>query len=598
MSELQGLIDFYTEFKDEVLQEYLKLGEWDTPFLYKMLSYIDEEAEVTASPWYKESHKIKINGYEYDEGENTLNLYIVHYSHSQSIDEFQRVSMTELTDAARKVKRFIDRSFTGELHQAIDPSHPAHGLAKLVYQYKSFKQINIYIVTNMIYESNKTIELTFRHVEDTNIIVWDIDRVYQTVSAEQGIKQLHIDFEKDYGETLEMIFVPDPIKEDVKDHFDCYVGYVPALLLAKAYDQYGPQLVERNVRSFLQARAGTNKGIRKTLEDNEQRQKFVAYNNGISGVANSAEVERIHENHNLYRIKTLTGWQIVNGGQTTASIHQAYKKGIDLTDVHVQTKLTILQFDHLDERDRHEQEDEMVANISKFANTQNKINESDLEANSRLFVELERLSRLTWIPSKDERKSETKWYFERARGQYLVDIGRRKKGKEQNNFKKQYPKNHVITKTDLAKHFASWEKLPHVASKGGETAFKKYVELNREVTVDDDYYKKTIARTILFRHIYDIVDNQGLQGYRANVVYYTSAMVNYLYGDKIDLLEVWERQELNNLFDPVINQIAKAAREFLISSAGDRNVTQWAKQEACWKQFHEDYAVALSSLVY
>lgn len=189
----------------------------------------------------------------------------------------------------------------------------------------------------------------------------------------------------------------------------------------------------------MQAKGGTNKGILRTLKDPNERQMFVSYNNGISTVARAGDIEKINENINLYRINRLIGWQIVNGGQTTASIHQAYKSEIDLTDVYVQTKLTILHVEANQEKDQQLLEDEMVSSISEYANTQNKINKSDLLANSRFMSELERLSRNTWIPSIDGRRAESKWYFERARGQYAVDLNRRKRGKEQNEFKRQYP---------------------------------------------------------------------------------------------------------------------------------------------------------------
>ncbi len=162
---------------------------------------------------------------------------------------------------------------------------------------------------------------------------------------------------------------------------------------------------------------------------------FVAYNNGISSVARSGDIEKSAEGINLFTIKGLDGWQIVNGGQTTASIHRAYLEGIDLSEVYIQTKLTILKVSSKNEDERIKLEDKMVAKISEFANTQNKINKSDLLANTRFMSEIEMFSRSTWIPVHDGRKAGEKWYFERTRGQYMVDVNRFKKDKGSNNFK-------------------------------------------------------------------------------------------------------------------------------------------------------------------
>ena len=83
--------------------------------------------------------------------------------------------------------------------------------------------------------------------------------------------------------------------------------------------------------------------------------------------------------------------------------------------VNVQTKLIIIKVNTENEKDRYILEDEMVSKISEYANTQNKINKSDLLANTRFMSDIEKYSRSIWIPSLDNRKEESKWYFERAR---------------------------------------------------------------------------------------------------------------------------------------------------------------------------------------
>jgi hypothetical protein len=605
MIELRQRKEFLVDFMEELEEKAIKAGSYQIPFLDKMISFMDrpDEPEILFPPYLDTTKNIAVNAYAYDEDNNTLDLYVVDYNFEQNEDDLLTISMTAIAEIANKTKRFITNAKS--LMETIDQSLQSYDLAKLIAEnIGSINEINIFVVTNSYYTSNKPVDISIPGVETVNVQVWDIDRVQQLITAEQGVETEYINFERDYGAAFNMILVPDPVS-GVKN-FDCYVGYISAELLAKAYDEWGQKLVERNVRSFLQARGGTNKGIRDTLKDPFQRKMFVAYNNGISTVARSGDIEVIDREANLYKIKGLSGWQIVNGGQTTASIHQAYKDGINLKDVFVQAKLTILQVNEFTTQDQHLLEDEMVSRISQYANTQNKINRSDLLANTRFMSDLEKFSRNIWIPVMDGRKPESKWYFERARGQYMVDINRRKRGKEQTEFKKQYPKDKVLTKIDLAKYFMSWEGYPHISSKGGEEAFKKFMDLNKDFWKSDgasqakmtlSVYQKLIARSIINKRVQEIVEEMNLRGYKANVIYYTVSMLNHVYGERIDLIEVWETQRLSDKWDDVIRTIADKTLSFLKDSAGDRNVTQWAKQEACWIQFKENCSKELSNLL-
>lgn len=604
--------EFLREFIEEIEEKAAKSGVYLVPFLEKMLLFMerDVDPDILIPPYIDTQRKIAVNAYSFDENQSVLDLYVANYNFEQNEHDLLSINMTMLTELANQAKRFITNAKT--LAQTIDHSLQARELAvQISDNISGINEVNIFVLTNMFYNSNKPIELTIPGIEIVNVQVWDIDRILQMILAEQGVQTIHIDFEHELGQTFDMMYVPNSLHEGSKN-VSCYVGFIPAELLAKAYDQWGSKLVERNVRSFLQAKGGTNKGILKTLRDPNERRMFVSYNNGISSVARAGAIQKIDENINLFRIKGLTGWQIVNGGQTTASIHQAYKSDVDLTDVYVQAKLTILHIEANQEKDQQLLEDEMVSNISKYANTQNKINNSDLLANSRFMSDLEKFSRDTWIPTHDGRKAESKWYFERARGQYAVDLNRRKRGKEQNEFKKQYPSDKVITKVDLAKHFMSCEGFPHISSKGGEEAFKRFMEYNKQYwkyekdendeftplsEVTPEVYQKLVARTIINLHVTDIVESMRLQGYRANVIYYTVAMLHHIYGNKLEILDVWNRQALSDKWDEVIRIIADKALFFLRSSAGNRNVTQWAKQEACWVQFKDEYSKLLSNVI-
>ncbi|KOO45981.1 AIPR family protein [Priestia koreensis] len=571
-------------------------------FLEEYLTYMETPHSPTYVEFYRPNLNIQVDAYSYDEDENELNLYIMDFDEFMEVPE--EISMTTLKDLANKAKRF----FSQYSSIPIDPSHPIMDLIKLLDDNSiEIEKLTITIFSNRYYRSNKLIDITSTKGIETDVQVWDVDRIYQVTSSDQESSSIVIDFQKEFEQAFELMYVPQPKQTNSNGTFDCYIGFISAELLAKAYDKWGPKLVERNVRSFLQAKGSTNKGIRDTLKNDNEKEMFVVYNNGISSVAHNGDIISSPDS-NLVKVHSLEGWQIVNGGQTTASIHQAYKSGVDLSDVYVQTKLTILRVEENSDNARLIEED-MVSKISKYANTQNKINQSDLLANTRFMSSLEHFSRSVWIPSQDKRKSESKWYFERARGQYMVDLNRRKKGKEQTEFKKEFPKDFLLNKVDLAKNFMSWEGFPHVSSKGGEEAFKKFMEFNKsywkyEQGSEDDLkeltgslYKELIARVIINRKVQDIVNALGLKGYKANVVYYTTAMLKLVYGDSINLTETWDKQGLSDKWDDVIKEIAQTTLEFLRDSAGEQNVTQWAKKEQCWIQFHNKCKKQLQSIV-
>lgn len=606
MNEFQQKLEFFNEFMEVVERRGAAIGSRQTPFLEAILPFISEEDEPTVFYFGNSNAKVQLNGYLYSEANNSLSLYVVDYDIEYEDASLPEITKTAVTEVATRAKRFFTNAKS--FHTYADRTLEVANLAKHILDIQNeLEEVNIYVVTNRFYTSNKPVDLAIPGIPNVNVYVWDMDRIYKLTEAEQGIRDFEISFSK-YDTYFEMMKVPKLSTDVIHNGIDCYIGYVPAPLLAQLYDEFGPKLVERNVRSFLQARGGTNKGIRDTLKNPKQRDLFVAYNNGISTVAKSGDIEQVNDS-NLYRIKSLKSWQIVNGGQTTASIHQAFKNEIPLDKVFIQAKLTIINIDSKNDEDNYLLEDEMISKISEYANTQNKINKSDLLANTRFLSDIEKYSRNTWIPSQDGRKEESKWYFERARGQYMVDIGRRKKGKEQNDFKKLYPKEFVLGKVDIAKYFMSWDGYPHVSSKGGEEAFTKFMSLNSEYwkydlsegdkikSIDESFYTSLIAYCIINNYVKSIVEKMNLKGYKANVIYYTVSMLNHLYKNQIDLEDIWKKQELSSEWERSVQTIAKAALDHLRISAGERNVTQWAKNAECWTTFKEQYSNALKNLI-
>src|SRR3546814_9654221 len=131
--------------------------------------------------------------------------------------------------------------------------------------------------------------------------------------------------------------------------------------------------------------------------------------------------------------------QIVNGGQTTASLFHTRKRDkADLSQIFVQLKLSFI--DSL-------QSETVVPRISEYANTQNRVNAADFFSNHPFHVRMEGFSRRIWAPAQKGAQRETKWFYERARGQY-ADAQSKLTPAEQRRFKAEHPKPQMFTKTD------------------------------------------------------------------------------------------------------------------------------------------------------
>lgn len=397
--------------------------------------------------------------------------------------------------------------------------------------------------------------------------VWDLRRLFRASSSGLPYEPVEINIEERLGAPLACIPMPDTGAAD----YTSYLAIFPGSLLHSLYHEFGSRLLELNVRSFLQARGKVNKGIRDTLRNEPAR--FLAYNNGISATAESVELTRGADGG--LAIRSLTGLQIVNGGQTVASIHKAREKDrFDLSDVFVQAKLTVVRPDQIEE---------LVPKISRYANTQNRVNEADFSANHPFHVKLQQLSQTTWAPGE-----QTRWFYERARGQYQVARAREGTTPARlRNFDATCPKSQCFDKVDLARYANAWSQLPHFVSRGGQKNFVHFMERlakqhgsEWEPGVRD--YKALVAQAIIYRLAEKIARQHKFPSYRANAVAYTVALLSYRTAGRIDLEQIWNDQAPSKALSETLSDWMPAVYQEIIDSADGRNVTEWCKKEECW----------------
>lgn len=575
------ILEFYKEFQDEVLT-YVKENSpisTNTAFKTLFLSYLTEAGETLVSDcmlvdFKKDSENMKLDGYAFSEYFRSLTLLVSKYQ-AKPIPE--KIKKTEIDKLLKKVLKFYKTCGTNDF-EALEESSDGYQAYKFIKSHKAdIETVNIILLTN-----DETIQYIPNDVHYGKITVrfdvWDIERLYQSVLGGTAVeRQLVVKLKKKYGESLPLI----KVKGD-NEIYDCYIGVISGELLARIYETEGQDLIQKNVRSFLQAIGKVNKGIKVSLAN--EPQMFMAYNNGISTIAESIAVDEGRSSGDIVNITEITGWQIVNGGQTTASIYNAYKAKLPLEQVNVQIKLSVIK-----QKDRAE---EIIHNISKYANSQNKINMSDFNANDAYHVKMERLSRATPIPVA-KGKSTDYWFYERARGQYLVELNRQPTAAAKKEFKSRCPKNRCISKTVAAKCVMTYRGYPDIVSKGLETSFIYFSDMVSKGEVpepSEQSYIEMIAKVILFNSCDEIIKNLKFGGFKAQQDYYTVALFGKYYSDLFDPLEIWNRQSINAETAKTIEELAYFVwNHFQNPTVPGVNIGQWCKEEECWELLQARY---------
>lgn len=521
--------------------------------------------DVEPCYYRKQAGRGHMEVYGYNVSEDGTVLDVVTAEHGWKAQVMRK---SEVQRAMRRAQAFVERCRTG-LHLEMEESDPACAMAMNINAaWPDLTRIRIFLLTDARVTVDSMAPSEIAGIRCTYEL-WDIARLHRLATSGRRDEETVIDLEEHGG--------PLPCLPAVGDEdYDCILTVLPGRLLAELYEKHGPKLLQRNVRAYLQARGKVNKGIIETVRQSPGR--FLAYNNGVSATATSVGTE-VTENGSVV-ITRLVDLQIVNGGQTTASLHHAWERGSrDLSAVRVPAKITVVRPDVLDQ---------LVPRISRYANSQNAIKEADFEANSPYHVALEQLSRSVWAPAPSGSARETRWYYERVRGQYQVDLGRAGTQAKKRDFKGDHPLAQRFGKTDLAKYELTYLKRPHDVSLGAEKCFQLWtrsVHANFEGVPDEGHFRDTVAKAILFEHTRKIIQRLRLGGYLGPTAAYTVALLMDRYGQRIDLEGIWRAQGLPEWFAAVVPDVAQhVVRPLLVDAPGAGNVTEWCKKVQCWER--------------
>jgi hypothetical protein len=509
--------------------------------------------------------KYKITGYSIPDDEERLIL--VTTFHTGELPP-RALTRDETLSALQQAMKFYECSCKG-LHTKIEPSNTdASELARHIYEAREQISVLRIVLLSDGLTGLRSIDLK-KAFDGTRVIVdlFGIERLQRILG--QGLRRddIAVDFGAELGGPLPCLKASSETAD-----YEAYLASVPGVLLADIYEKYGTRLLELNVRAFLglRGRKSVNAGLRETIRDLPHR--FLAYNNGIVVTVDAMEVE--DNGNGQFGIKSVRGLQIVNGGQTTASLHRAKRQdGVQLDAISVPAKIICVGGAELDE---------MVAAVSKSANSQNTVQPADFSANDPFHVIVEKLANNTWLPDGKGR-----WFYERARGSYgAAELKASFAAAQKRRFAHETPKERRFLKTDLAKYLNAWEGQAHQVSFGNQKNFQFFMQALKDkypdgFEPDAIWFKAFIAKTILFRATLSIVRAKKFAAFQANIIAYTISCLSWACGSRLDFDMIWTRQaispELHKLLEGWVGKIDKALRK----TAGNRMVSEWAKKVEC-----------------
>ena len=593
---LKYRVDLLNESKDE--DGFINESNFINSIIPSMLDAKLIDTEDFTETYYSteiDGSQVKINGYIINDSGERLQLFILNNESTDLNSKNLEISLKEYYDGIfKKATNFTNKAIKGHLNDIQDIG----AINALINQMSSslgadqFDVVEIFLVsatatitgTGSIAQPKrmdfKDEKLKIKYTKNKQSLekeililkrLVDLNFLYSVLISQGNREALTINFEEQFNFKIEAIKAAD------ETNFESYLCVLPANILAELYKRFSSRLLEKNVRSFLQFR-GVNLGMRKTLTKDPE--KFIAFNNGLTITASNKEIETIKDK--VY-IKSLSDFQIVNGGQTTASIYFSQKDGIDVSKVKVMAKINVAK--NVSEEDLND----LISNISEFSNSQSKVTTVDLRSRNPQLNKIKALSESIITPSG------RKWFFEKSKGEFNTKL--RIAGQSgKNRIEKEYPKEFRFTKEQLGKYYSSWGDEPYKVKKGGEAIFRKFLEdvgseeNEKKLHIDRNFYELLISRIILFKSLEEIhgARNNAIGQLRSAVVPYTmSILFSKTEGDKkntntFDLAKLWAKEGLEDDLKVYLKELMVLVNDLIKKYAKSDDLGEYSKKKEMW----------------
>jgi hypothetical protein len=582
MSDLQ---EAFEELREDIMLEAEARGVFQQEAFFELYAEAASENGDTIDLEYAHSRReggsrpYRIDGHGFDADRGTLYLAICDYRDGNELESLQN---DRLTSALKQATNFFENACSSAFINSIEETSPAFAAAYPIYLARdSIRRLRVILFSNARLATKRPPKLEEK-VAGLPVVysVLDASRFFEIQKSFRSPESIEVDLASVAGSPVACL----KASTDSTD-YQSYLLAIPGPVLAEIYGLYGARLLEQNVRTYLQAKTKVNKGILNTIR--EAPEMFFAYNNGLTATASSVDLATLPDGQ--LGISAIHNLQIVNGGQTTASILYAKDVGKSPLDrVHVQMKLSVVPPQLVEQ---------VVPKISRFANTQNRISEADFFSSHPFHLQMERYSRILAAPPQNGALTGEKWFYERARGQYRDGTAYATKAEKKKHLI-EFPKEKVIDKTDLAKFVLTFERKPNIVSRGAQKAFMAFADETAKAwkaaptQFNEVWYRNACAMALIFRWTDKQIAKsewyQNDRGYKSQTVTYTLAWIaeQIAKGDKpvFDWSQIWNSQavpeELQEVILQLAPQIALAIRQ---TPESLRNVGEYCKTVLCWQ---------------
>jgi hypothetical protein len=520
-----------------------------------------------------------VDGYYFNQRDGALELSLFINDNAENIvPVLDEIPVDEVKKKLKHLYNFFFYSAVGYIGDRAAAESAEFELAGAIQEHlKSIKSLKLYMVTPRIlgapmkYERNLiNNEQLGVEYESTRVC---IDLSYLT-SIKQGEGAVDLDLYDVGG--IEALKIPT-----ADDSYTCYLTYLSGNTIAELYSLYGTSLVQANVRAYLGPNK-VNSGICQTIQD--EPQDFLAFNNGLVIFAENAE----EDGNRIVRIDNL---QIVNGGQTCASIYSTWlsgtnskgknrglKEGIHKKVREIKVPVKLIVFPSYENK---EELQELQKKVSIAANSQNTIKVSDLSSKLPFHTEFKKICSDLISP-----QDQTRWFYENLRGSYKAESDKLKgKPQEKKIFEQRYPKAQLVTKNDIALACLSFDRESAGASKGAEACARIFNEKVKDVqTLTPKEVKECLCKHIIFKQITEILKlkkkETGIANPRIPIIY-AIRVFQANFGDRIDYDEVWNLQRLPTGLTDILLELVARCNKVIREHMDPYMISQYGKKKEC-----------------
>lgn len=567
-------------FIERVLTDLEEIGELNDP--------IPMSVEIRNS----KRQILSFDGYSYDEADGALVLISSEFTNQ--LDNAPTLTNTRIEELVSYMQRFIEESVNGNVRNFCDDSDPAINIAN-EFRKKIGKGMTATEILRFkfVIISNYTLSKQVKNLSQPDFLdrpvdlnVWTLERFFQTFVSNSS-EILEIDTNDFDCEGIPCL------KADlgVQSNYDAYLGIIPGKFLADIYLKYGSKLLQGNVRAFLSFRGNVNKGIRSTIM--KAPENFFTYNNGIAIVARA-----VRFSPDKTKIVFFKDLQIINGGQTTASLASAIikkeaPKGMDT--LYVPMKLTVLNVDDDMSEEQVQNYNELTKTISECANSQNAVKPADFFSNHPFHVKMEQLSHKVMAPPVGGNPYQTVWFYERSRGKWEQEQ-MKLTAHQRDLFKQKNPKDQLITKEKLAKCYNAILMHPDQVCKSSADNFKVFAPYidgiyeNDRDSINDEFFKKCVCSIIIFDKLDKLISKEDWYpkgGNKAQITPYTISKLMTLLpkGTDLDWVSIWNKQTLYPALATELLRLAYFTHRYLEEKAGGGLVRSLSRLVGTWSEF-------------